>query len=173
MGGTFMVPQHTILHCKRVAVRPIEGEPWQWFSPVIYFTISGYFTNPQWYYPAMVLESFYEEALCHELERRGIPHERQYAVQVFSEGVTVGTHQLDLFVANEMVVELKAVKAIEAAHFSKVRSYLRAVGRQHGLILNFALPRLEIKRVIAGRGPSPAFLTSCFPDEKTTPRSGD
>jgi hypothetical protein len=47
------------------------------------------------------------------------------------------------------VVELKAVEELAPVHFAVVRSYLRAVGREHGLILNFAKPKLEIKRVIA------------------------
>ena len=58
-------------------------------------------------------------------------------------------HRLDLFVAEQIVVELKSVKAIENVHFAVTRSYLRALGREHGLILNFAKVTLEIKRVIA------------------------
>lgn len=46
-------------------------------------------------------------------------------------------HRLDLFVSVEIVVELKAVKDITDLHFAIVRSYLRAVNRKHGLILNF------------------------------------
>ena len=61
----------------------------------------------------------------------------------------VGLHRLDLFVAEQIVVELKSVKAIENVHFAVTRSYLRALGREHGLILNFAKVTLEIKRVIA------------------------
>jgi len=112
------------------------------------------------------LEKIYEEALCLALRQRGIRFARQYAIDVFFEGVKVGEHHLDLFVDTEMVVELKAVKAIEGAHFATVRSYLRAVGKQHGLILNFALPKLEIKRVIAPLCSPPAFLTSCSPQKK-------
>ena len=56
---------------------------------------------------------------------------------------------MDLFVSDQIVVELKAVKSITDVHFAVVRSYLRAVGRQHGLILNFAKPKIEVKRVIA------------------------
>ena len=118
------------------------------------------------------LEKIYEEALCHSFRRRGIRFARQHAIDVFFDGVRVGDHQLDLFVENEMVVELKAVRAIEAAHFAKVRSYLRATNRQHGLILNFALPKLEIKRVIAPIGSPPAFLTSCLPEKKEVEPSG-
>lgn len=118
------------------------------------------------------LEKIYEEALCHSLHRRGIRFSRQHAIDVVFDGVNVGNHQLDLFVESEMVVELKAVRSIEGAHFATVRSYLRAANRQHGLILNFALPKLEIKRVIAPLGSSPAFLTSCIPHKKGSDELG-
>ena len=49
--------------------------------------------------------------------------------------------------AGKIVVELKAAKGITDTHFVFVRSYLRAAGRDHGLILNFAKSTLEIKRV--------------------------
>jgi GxxExxY protein len=47
------------------------------------------------------------------------------------------------------VVDLKAIKNLEDIHFAVVRSQLKAVGRQHGLLLNFAKTTLEPKRVIA------------------------
>ncbi|HEX7501245.1 MAG TPA: GxxExxY protein [Polyangia bacterium] len=62
--------------------------------------------------------------------------------------------------AASIVVELKAVKALEDVHFAVVRSYLWATGREHGLILNFAKPTLEIKRVIASQRPHHDFLAS-------------
>ena len=54
------------------------------------------------------VESIYEEALCVELRKRSIPHARQMLVPVIYDGVEVGQHRLDLFVENEIVVELKA-----------------------------------------------------------------
>jgi GxxExxY protein len=48
-----------------------------------------------------------------------------------------------------VVVELKAVKNIDDAHFATVRSYLTAMKREHGLILNFSKRTLEVKRVFA------------------------
>ena len=63
-------------------------------------------------------------------------------------------HRLHHFVEDQIVVELNAVKAIEDIHFAVTRSYLRAVGREHGLILNFAKVTLEIKRVIASEWPT-------------------
>ncbi len=68
---------------------------------------------------------------------------------VLYRAVEIGLHRLDLFVDDQIVVELKAVKSISDVHFAVVRSYLRAVGRQHGLILNFAKPTIEVKRVLA------------------------
>ena len=112
------------------------------------------------------LESIYEEALCLELGVREVSFARQYEVDIFYEGIRVGDHRLDLFVENELVVELKAIKAIELVHFAKVRSYLRAVNKRHGLLLNFARPCLEIRRVIAPEDSLPAFLPSCFPERK-------
>jgi len=52
-------------------------------------------------------------------------------------------------IEDKIIVELKAVKNIEDVHFAIVKSYLRAFGLEHGLILNFAKTTLEIKRVIA------------------------
>jgi GxxExxY protein len=60
----------------------------------------------------------------------------------------VGLHRLDILVENVLIVEIKAVKALENIHFAQVRSYLRATGLQHGLLLNFATLTLTAKRVI-------------------------
>jgi GxxExxY protein len=95
------------------------------------------------------LESIYENALVLELRARELAFQRQLTVPILYRGTEVGLHRIDLFVADLIVVELKAVKAIEDVHFAVARSYLRAIGREHALILNFAKRTLEIKRVIA------------------------
>lgn len=95
------------------------------------------------------LESVYDYALVVELRRRSIPFQRQLIVPILYQDVEVGMHRLDLFVSDEIVVELKAVKEISDLHFAVVRSYLHAVGRKHGLILNFSKQTLEVKRVLA------------------------
>ena len=94
------------------------------------------------------VESIYERALAVELRCCAIPFQRQLCVPVLYRGIEVGLHKLDLFIASQIVVELKAVKELADSHFVVVRSYLRAVGEHHGPILNFAKPRLEIKRVM-------------------------
>lgn len=97
------------------------------------------------------LESIYENALAIELRARQIPFQRQLMVPVLYRAVEVGLHRLDLFVFDQVLVELKAIATIEDIHFVVARSYLKAVGRDHGLLLNFAKPTLEIKRVSTKR----------------------
>jgi len=94
------------------------------------------------------LEAIYEKALVVELEKRGLRVERQVEIPIQYDAVEVGRHILDLIVESTIVVELKAVKGFEDIHFSIVRSYLRAAGHEHGLLLNFAKTTLEIKRVM-------------------------
>jgi GxxExxY protein len=95
------------------------------------------------------LEKIYENALVLELRKRGLPHIQQWEVPVLYRELPVGTHVLDLFVGDQIVVEVKNVRNLEDAHFVVVRSYLRAVNRQHGLLLNFSRPTREVRRVIA------------------------
>jgi GxxExxY protein len=95
------------------------------------------------------LESIYEKALVIELGKRGLVVDRQKLLIIEYDGIEVGRHKLDLYVESTIIVELKAIKNIEDIHFATVRSYLRAAGHKHALILNFAKTTLEIKRVIA------------------------
>ena len=94
------------------------------------------------------LESIYENAFVVELQKKELPFLKQKEVVVEYDGIEVGRHRLDLFVADTIVVELKAVKNIEDIHFAIVRSYLRALGKEHGLLINFSQKVLEVKRVI-------------------------
>ena len=82
------------------------------------------------------------------LRHRGIPFASQTEVTILFEDVEVGSHRLDLVVAGQVVVELKAVKILEDVHFAQVRSYLKATGLRVGLLLNFNAPTLTVKRVV-------------------------
>jgi GxxExxY protein len=94
------------------------------------------------------LEKVYEEALCLELTKAGLKYERQKIVTIFYEGKPVGEHRLDLLVENLVVIELKAVSGIEDIHLATARSYLKATALQLAVVVNFAKPTLEIKRVV-------------------------
>jgi GxxExxY protein len=93
------------------------------------------------------LEMLYEEALAIELASSDISFERQRPVPILYRGRVIGEHRLDLLIAGKVVVELKAISALEDIHFAIVRSYLKATGVDDGLLLNFASTKLTVKRV--------------------------
>ncbi len=94
------------------------------------------------------VESIYENALCIELSLSKLNFRRQKIVPIYYRDEQIGEHRLDLVVENLIVVELKAAKALENIHFTQVRSYLKAIDKRHGLLLNFATMPLTIKRVL-------------------------
>ena len=94
------------------------------------------------------LESIYEAAMVVELKRAGLKVEQQKPLPIFYREVLVGEHCLDLLVEGKIVVELKAISELDAIHFAIARSYLKAIGLEHGLLFNFAKMPLTVKRVI-------------------------
>ncbi len=96
------------------------------------------------------LESVYEEALCIEFAQRQIPFKRQHVINVAYKGHKVGESRLDLFVDDQIIVELKAVEALLPIYTAQLLSYLRATKCQLGLLMNFNLPVLKpgIKRIV-------------------------
>jgi GxxExxY protein len=87
------------------------------------------------------------------LRHRGIVFQSEKEVTILFEGEEAGVHRLDLVVENELVVELKAVKALEDVHFAQVKSYLRATRLHVGLLFNFNAPTLVVKRVVSDYRP--------------------
>jgi len=94
------------------------------------------------------LESIYEAGLKVEFSKDKIRYESQKEIKIQYLGVDIGVHRLDLIVENKIVLELKAVKELTDIHFAQLRSYLKASGLRVGLLLNFAKPTLEIRRVV-------------------------
>jgi len=93
------------------------------------------------------LEKVYENALLHELQKAGLQVAQQHPIQVWYDGVVVGEYFADLLVQQSVVVEIKAVRTIDDAHWAQCINYLKATGLRLGLLLNFGKPRLEIKRI--------------------------
>ena len=93
------------------------------------------------------LESMYEEALAIEFAAAGISFERQKLLPVFYREHLIGEHRLDFLVEWKVILELKAISALEDIHFAIVRSYLKAANLDDALLLNFASTRLTVKRV--------------------------
>ena len=94
------------------------------------------------------LEAIYEEALKVELSEQSMRYDSQKEIKIEYLGVEIGVHRFDLLIEKKIIVELKAVKELTDIHFAQLRSYLKAAGLKVGLLLNFAKPTLEIRRVV-------------------------
>lgn len=103
-----------------------------------------------------LLESAYESALAHELTLRRIPHERQKAMPVVYKEAPIDVgYRIDLLVAEQIVVELKATEKLLPIHSAQLLTYLRLGRFSLGLLLNFNVSRLTdgIERV-SNRAPN-------------------
>ena len=89
-----------------------------------------------------LLESIYQEALCHELTLRQIRFERQVAVDVLYKDIRIQGQRIDLLIEGEVVVELKSLKLLPEVASTQVLSYLKATGLRRGLLINFGNGKL-------------------------------
>ncbi len=92
------------------------------------------------------LESAYEKAMRVALADEGLSVECQKPIGVHFRGKPIGNFYADLLVEKNVIVELKAVKALLPEHEAQVINYLNATGIKVGLLFNFGNPRLESKR---------------------------
>ena len=91
------------------------------------------------------LESVYEKSMVIELLKNGIQVQSQHPIQVRYENQVVGDFYADLLIENHLIIELKAVTKLAAAHEVQLVNYLNATGLNHGLLINFG-PKIEVKR---------------------------
>jgi GxxExxY protein len=90
-----------------------------------------------------LLESAYEECLCHELHLREINFRRQIELPVEYKGVKLDCgYRVDLIVQEEVVVELKCVERVLPVHEAQLLTYMRLTGKRVGLLINFNVPLL-------------------------------
>ena len=96
------------------------------------------------------LEAVYQEALEIEFQRQGIPYEREKELKIQYEGVELKqTYKADFVCFGKIIVELKAVSALDDAHRSQVYNYLHATGYKLGMLLNFGSNNeLEHERIV-------------------------
>ena len=97
-----------------------------------------------------LLESAYETCLAHEVAKRGLPVRRQVAMPVRYDGLILDTgYRLDLLVADQVVVEVKAIEKMLPLHGAQLLTYLRLGGYKLGLLLNYNTVHLRngIRRI--------------------------
>jgi GxxExxY protein len=96
-----------------------------------------------------LLESIYEEALCHEFDLRGIRYTRQVEIDVIYKGKVIKGQRIDILVEDEVIVEIKSLIKLPEVSIAQVLSYLKATGLKRGLIVNFGAKMLRegLKRI--------------------------
>jgi GxxExxY protein len=91
-----------------------------------------------------LLESVYEDALCHELHLRGLKFKRQQSVPIPYKGVKLGTDlRLDLLVEDKVIVDLKVKEELSTIDKPKLLTYLRLSDKHLGLIISFQVEVLR------------------------------
>lgn len=98
-----------------------------------------------------LLESIYEECLCWELRHAGIEHARQVPLAVTYEDMRLaGAYRADIIVAQQVVLEIKAVEHILPVHEAQTLTYVQLSGCRAGLLMNFNSTLLKdgLRRVV-------------------------
>ena len=104
------------------------------------FSLHCYLRNGQ-------AERVYENGLAHRLRKQSVGVIQQHPLNVFDDdGTLLGEFFADLFIEDSLLVELKACRALADEHVAQLLGYLRASRIEHGLLINFGAPKLEIRK---------------------------
>ena len=93
------------------------------------------------------LEKVYENALVHELRKRGYEVGQQVPITIWYDGVRVGDYFADIVVNQVVIIEAKTAEHLDQAHEHQLLNYLRATRTEVGLLLNFG-PTPEVRRKV-------------------------
>ena len=100
-----------------------------------------------------LFETVYEVVLVRELQDRGLKVERQVSVPIEYKGIRFDEgFRADIIVDGRVILELKSIERVTAAHKKQVQTYLRLTGCKLGYLLNFgeALMKSGITRCVNG-----------------------
>jgi GxxExxY protein len=107
------------------------------------------------------LEKVYQLALAVELRRRGVPFETEVTFPMSYKGETLGcTYRADFVCYGDIIVELKALPQLTNIEVAQVLNYLKASGKEVGLLLNFGRPAVQTRRLSLSPGDSACSASS-------------
>lgn len=92
-------------------------------------------------------EVIYQRALAIELRHAGVEFEREFSMKIYYRNEEVGERRVDFFVDKKVMVELKALIALENVHLAQGKNYLEAYNLEVGLLINFGATSLQFKRL--------------------------
>jgi len=93
-------------------------------------------------------EVIYQCALAIEMAKQGLSFQRELEMQIYYDGQEIGARRVDFLVEDKVMVELKALTALEDVHLAQAINYLEAYKLEVGLLLNFGAKSLEYRRLI-------------------------
>jgi len=93
------------------------------------------------------LEKVYENAMAHELRKRGFTVQQQMPIQVYYDGLMMGEYFADLVVDGKVIVELKATDGLRPEYEAQLLNYLRATEIEVGLVLNFGIKPGFVRKI--------------------------
>ncbi len=91
-------------------------------------------------------EVIYQRCLAIEFAKAKIDFVREMEMEIYYETELVGLRRVDFFVADKIMIELKAKTEIEPAHLNQTINYLEAYNMEVGLLINFGAPSLQFHR---------------------------
>lgn len=94
------------------------------------------------------LEKVYENALAYEVGNAGLKVDCQHPIRVHYREIVAGEFFADLLIDDDIIVELKAVSALNDKHFAQCLNYLKATKKKLGLLINFGDGRVQVKRIV-------------------------
>ncbi|MEW5868468.1 MAG: GxxExxY protein [Chloroflexota bacterium] len=94
------------------------------------------------------LEAVYQKALEHEFSLRSIPFEAQKKLPVQYKDISIGEYIADFLVGDQVIVEIKAISALDKVHEAQAHHYLAATGLELAILLNFGAASLQQKRIV-------------------------
>jgi len=92
-------------------------------------------------------EVIYQRCLAIELDKIGLEFLREEEMPIYYDNIQVGTRRADFIIANQVLVELKAMVKLEDVHLAQGLNYLTAYQIDKGLLINFGATSLEVKRL--------------------------
>jgi GxxExxY protein len=92
------------------------------------------------------LESVYKKAMVIELSKINLKVEQEKPLKVYYDNQEIGEYYIDLFIENEIIVELKSVENLLKAHEVQLVNYLNGMEKEIGLLINFSPTGVEVKR---------------------------
>jgi len=105
-------------------------------------------------------EVIYARALDIEMKDQGLTASREHEMDIFYKGIKIGNRRVDFFVEEKVMVEIKAVSALDDAHLAQAINYLEAYGLEIGLLINFGAKSLQYRRVINSKKKPPQSAPS-------------